>query len=239
MLLPGLRMSGYISSLWQRPSHWLAKQSSTLAQPQLTRCCCTIAAESTQAPLPLPGPVTHPPQNTKLQLNDIDAEDPDVSDLKLLPDTASLADKLKGCLQVGAGAGRGHEQERGWGVGGLSTLGPVRGFPAALPERTSEFAGSGCAVCVGIRTWRQGTRVVWAIRSGRSLWAEDGSVAAGGRPAGWTAAVVLLSAWPGAHRNACRQPATGLFTQPSATSGSSKQHHMAQICTQIYCDGSS
>ncbi|KAG2452057.1 hypothetical protein HYH02_003093 [Chlamydomonas schloesseri] len=37
--------------------------------------------------------------NSKIMLNEIDAEEPDVSDLKLLPDTASLADKLKGCLQ--------------------------------------------------------------------------------------------------------------------------------------------
>lgn len=37
---------------------------------------------------------------SKVALNDIDAEEPDVSDLKLLPDTQSLADKLKGCLQV-------------------------------------------------------------------------------------------------------------------------------------------
>jgi len=34
-------------------------------------------------------------------LNGLDAEEPDVSDLKLLPDTASLADKIKGCLQEG------------------------------------------------------------------------------------------------------------------------------------------
>lgn len=39
-------------------------------------------------------------QGSKLAMNDVDAEEPDVSDLKLLPDTASLADKLKGCLQV-------------------------------------------------------------------------------------------------------------------------------------------
>jgi len=38
---------------------------------------------------------------SKLAMNDVDAEEPDVSDLKLLPDTASLADKLKGCLQEG------------------------------------------------------------------------------------------------------------------------------------------
>lgn len=37
---------------------------------------------------------------SKVVLNDIDAEEPDVSDLKLLPDTQSLADKLKGCLQA-------------------------------------------------------------------------------------------------------------------------------------------
>jgi hypothetical protein len=39
-------------------------------------------------------------QGSRVTLNDVDAEEPDVSDLKLLPDTASLADKLKGCLQV-------------------------------------------------------------------------------------------------------------------------------------------
>jgi len=37
----------------------------------------------------------------KVSLNSIDAEEPDVSDLKLLPDTQSLADKVKGCLQEG------------------------------------------------------------------------------------------------------------------------------------------
>ncbi|MEW5301201.1 MAG: hypothetical protein WDW38_004741 [Sanguina aurantia] len=36
-----------------------------------------------------------------LPLNAIDAEEPEVSDLKLLPDTQSLAEKLKGCLQEG------------------------------------------------------------------------------------------------------------------------------------------
>lgn len=30
-----------------------------------------------------------------------DAEEPDISDMKLLPDTQSLADRLKACLQVG------------------------------------------------------------------------------------------------------------------------------------------
>ena len=44
-------------------------------------------------------------QNSKIVMNDVDAEEPDVSDLKLLPDTASLADKLKGCLQVRTGRG--------------------------------------------------------------------------------------------------------------------------------------
>lgn len=38
-------------------------------------------------------------QGSKLTLNEVEADDPDVSDLKLLPDTASIADKLKGCLQ--------------------------------------------------------------------------------------------------------------------------------------------
>lgn len=41
-------------------------------------------------------------QGSALTLNDLDAEEPDVSDLKLLPDTQSLAEKLKGCLQVGS-----------------------------------------------------------------------------------------------------------------------------------------
>ncbi|KAG1674864.1 hypothetical protein FOA52_015254 [Chlamydomonas sp. UWO 241] len=36
---------------------------------------------------------------SKVVLNKLDAEEPDVSDLKLLPDTQSLADKFKGCLQ--------------------------------------------------------------------------------------------------------------------------------------------
>lgn len=40
------------------------------------------------------------PQNSKVILNDIDAEEPEISDLKLLPDTQSLAEKIKGCLQV-------------------------------------------------------------------------------------------------------------------------------------------
>jgi intraflagellar transport protein 52 len=39
-------------------------------------------------------------QGSQLSLNDLDAEEPDVSDLKLLPDTQSLAEKLKGCLQA-------------------------------------------------------------------------------------------------------------------------------------------
>lgn len=39
-------------------------------------------------------------QGSAIPLNDLDAEEPDVSDLKLLPDTQSLAEKLKGCLQV-------------------------------------------------------------------------------------------------------------------------------------------
>lgn len=38
---------------------------------------------------------------SKVALNDLDSEEPDVSDLKLLPDTQSMADKLKGCLQEG------------------------------------------------------------------------------------------------------------------------------------------
>ncbi|GLC42371.1 hypothetical protein PLESTB_000654100 [Pleodorina starrii] len=37
--------------------------------------------------------------NSKIALNEIEADEPEVSDLKLLPDTASMADKLKGCLQ--------------------------------------------------------------------------------------------------------------------------------------------
>lgn len=45
----------------------------------------------------------HTRQGSRMVLNDVDAEEPDVSDLKLLPDTASLADKFKGCLQVRAG----------------------------------------------------------------------------------------------------------------------------------------
>mmetsp|Transcript_21162 Transcript_21162/g.46315 ORF Transcript_21162/g.46315 Transcript_21162/m.46315 type:complete len:474 (-) Transcript_21162:547-1968(-) len=38
---------------------------------------------------------------SKVVLNDLDAEEPDVSDLKLLPDTQSMSEKLKGCLQEG------------------------------------------------------------------------------------------------------------------------------------------
>ncbi|KAL6763086.1 osm-6-like protein [Haematococcus lacustris] len=38
---------------------------------------------------------------SKVALNLVDAEEPDVSDLKFLPDTASLASKFKGCLQEG------------------------------------------------------------------------------------------------------------------------------------------
>eukprot|EP00201_Polytomella_parva_P014854 CAMPEP_0175057452 /NCGR_PEP_ID=MMETSP0052_2-20121109/11272_1 /TAXON_ID=51329 ORGANISM="Polytomella parva, Strain SAG 63-3" /NCGR_SAMPLE_ID=MMETSP0052_2 /ASSEMBLY_ACC=CAM_ASM_000194 /LENGTH=329 /DNA_ID=CAMNT_0016322667 /DNA_START=395 /DNA_END=1385 /DNA_ORIENTATION=- len=34
-----------------------------------------------------------------VSLNALDAEEPEISDLKLLPDTATLAEKLKGCLQ--------------------------------------------------------------------------------------------------------------------------------------------
>lgn len=36
---------------------------------------------------------------SKVSLNEVDAEELEISELKLLPDTASLADKLKGCLQ--------------------------------------------------------------------------------------------------------------------------------------------
>lgn len=61
-------------------------------------------------------PRTFATQHSKIQLNDIDAEEPDVSDLKLLPDTASLADKLKGCLQVRRRMQRGgcaeHQQQQ-------------------------------------------------------------------------------------------------------------------------------
>ncbi|KAJ9505439.1 hypothetical protein QJQ45_024802, partial [Haematococcus lacustris] len=42
-----------------------------------------------------------PLQGSKVALNLVDAEEPDVSDLKFLPDTASLASKFKGCLQEG------------------------------------------------------------------------------------------------------------------------------------------
>lgn len=45
-------------------------------------------------------------------LNALDSEEPDLSDLKLLPDTASLADKIKGCLQVGSWG------VKGWGMKG-------------------------------------------------------------------------------------------------------------------------
>ncbi|KAF5828565.1 osm-6-like protein [Dunaliella salina] len=38
---------------------------------------------------------------SQISLNHIDAEEPEISVNKLLPDTASLADKLKGCLQEG------------------------------------------------------------------------------------------------------------------------------------------
>jgi len=39
-------------------------------------------------------------QGSQITLDKADGEDPEVSDIKVLPDTASLADKLKGCLQV-------------------------------------------------------------------------------------------------------------------------------------------
>lgn len=41
------------------------------------------------------------PGREAVPLDAHDAEEPDVSDLKLLPDTQSLADRLKACLQVG------------------------------------------------------------------------------------------------------------------------------------------
>jgi len=43
-------------------------------------------------------------QGSQISLNDHDAKEPHLSDNKLLPDTASLADKLKGCLQVWTGS---------------------------------------------------------------------------------------------------------------------------------------
>ncbi len=47
-----------------------------------------------------PKPCMLLPQGSKLQLHEGDAEEPDVSDLRLLPDTESLADRPKACLQV-------------------------------------------------------------------------------------------------------------------------------------------
>ena len=37
----------------------------------------------------------------QVNLNSIDAEDPEISDYQFLPDTPKLADRLKACLQEG------------------------------------------------------------------------------------------------------------------------------------------
>jgi hypothetical protein len=80
-----------------------------------------MAAVTFQYPLAfVPFPHLHL-QGSRLSLNDVDAEEPDVSDLKLLPDISSLADKLKGCLQVG----HIHITAGGWDGMGLYALQPV------------------------------------------------------------------------------------------------------------------
>lgn len=91
------------------------------------------------------------PQATKLSLNEIDAEEPEVSDLKLLPDTASLADKLKGCLQVRAPARR-VAQGRGstWdstarGISGTNAVDGDGGRYEWLPGKTAR----GCLIAPG------------------------------------------------------------------------------------------
>lgn len=57
-----------------------------------------------QSCLPCLYPLLPPPQGSRLSLHPGDAQEPDIADTRLLPDTEALADRPKPCLQEVGGA---------------------------------------------------------------------------------------------------------------------------------------